>query len=365
MISNTHSLLLLLIAMFVLTGCGASSSSSSATTNTELEVAASNIIDNVIIPATNDFQTQAQKLDDDAHSFCSAMANLTNASLIGLQETWLATASAWYTLLPYKFGPMETSVIVPHYLYIDSYRNDHTDRSTNVANNISAIVADTDEITDDYFTNATPSSVGLLPIEIIFNVYTDVNNYSTPNDRLCSLLKAYTTQLSYRANIIADGWSVNYRNSGESYRTLLLSKKLDIVLDDEDGSSAISKILVGIQDYFDYLTRRNVTTDQAKISDTIWRHLLASINSVNTVLNEDNNGYVNILALMINNGYEQEANTVKSNMALMLSTININSTSSTDPTNMKNAAALLDGNFKREIADGLGVNAGLNFSDGD
>jgi predicted lipoprotein len=365
MISNTHSLLLLLAAAFVLTGCGASSSSSSATTNTELEVAASNIIDNVIIPAANDFQTQAQKLDDDAHSFCSVLANLTETNLTGLQDTWLATASAWYTLLPYKFGPMESSVIAPNYLYIDSYRNDHTDRSANVTSNINAIVADTDTIKDDYFVNATPSSIGLLPIEIIFNTYTDINNYSTPNDRLCSLLKAYTTQLSYRANVIADGWSVDYRNSGKKYRTLLLSKQLDIILNDEDGSSAISKIVVGIQDYFDYLTRRNVTTDQAKISDTIWRHLLASINSVNTVLNEDNNSDVSILALMVNNGYEQEANTVKSNIALILSTININSTSSTDPTNMKNAAALLDGNFKREIADGLGVNAGLNFSDGD
>jgi len=364
MLSKTHLLLLMVIASLTLAGCGASSSSSSAESNTELEVAATHIIDNIIIPAANDFQAQTLKLDTDAHSFCSAPANLTTPNLNALKDTWTDTTSTWYTLLPYKFGPMEASIIVPHYLYVDSYRNDHTDRSNTVRSAINTAVADSDAITDTYFTNATPSSVGLLPIEIIL-FESALSDFSTPNDRLCSVLKAYTVQLSGRANLIANGWSEDYRSSGKSYQTLLLTKQLDIILDDEDGSSAISKIVVSIQDFFDYLTRRNVTADQAKISDTIWTHVQESIYSVNAALNEDNNGDVSVLALMINNGYEQEAETVKSNMTLMLSTINTNQTSATDATDMKNAAALLDGNFKREVADGLGVNAGLNFSDGD
>jgi predicted lipoprotein len=368
MLSKTQTLLLTFIALFI-SGCGADSSSKSENYNTELEVAAINIIDNVIIPAVTSFQLKAEKLNTEAHSFCTVLTNLTTPNLTienlgALKLTWIATADAWYSLLPYKFGPMEANIIVPNFLYIDSYRNDNTDRTDSTRTAINNITSSSTTITDSYLSNATPSSLGLLPIEIILFESTAVD-FSTPNDRLCSILKAYSTELALRASLISKGWDTDYRNSGKSYRTLLLSKQLDTVLQNEDGSSPISKIVVSVQDYFDYINRRNVTSDQAKISNTIWSHLLTSINSVNNVLNEQKDGNINIIKLMTNNGYQREAETVMSNMTLIFSTIDANHTNVTASTNMRAAAALLDGNFKREIADGLGINAGLNFSDGD
>lgn len=368
MLSKTKKILLTFAAL-IISGCRADSSSSYEDTNTELEIAALNIIDNVIIPAAINFKSEAAQLNKDTHSFCTILTdsttpNLTTENLDALKLTWIATTDAWYRLLPYKFGPMEASIIVPNFLYIDSYRNDNTDRTNSMRTTINIIISGTDSIIDSYLSNATPSSVGLLPLEIIL-FESPITDFSTPNDRLCSILKAYSEELTYRADLIADGWNTDYRNTGKSYRTLLLSKQLDTVLENEDGNSAISKIVVSVQDYFDYINRRNVTTDQAKISNTIWSHLLTSINSVDRALNENNSGDISLIKLMTNNGYQQEAENVTSNMTLIFSTIDIDYTNVTAPTDMKAAAALIDGNFKREISDGLGVNAGLNFSDGD
>jgi predicted lipoprotein len=363
------STLLLTSALLLISGCGANSTSETKDTNTELEIAARNIIDNVIIPSAINFKSKTEKLNTETHSFCTeemnlSTPNLTIENLDTLKLTWITVTNAWYTLLPYKFGPMEADIIVPNFLYIDSYRNDNTDRTDRTRNTINTIIAGSDTITDNYLSNATPSSVGLLPLEVIL-FESPIADFSTPNHRLCSILKAYSTELAAKANLIASGWTSNYRNSGKSYRTLLLNNQLDTILDNEDGSSAMSKIVVSVQDYFDYINRRNITTDQAKISNTIWRHLLASINSVNSILHEDNSGSISVIKLMVNNGYQQEAENVNNNIALLLSTIDVSYTNITSATDMKAAAALLDGNFKREIADGLGVNAGLNFSDGD
>ena len=69
---------------------------------------------------------------------------------------------------------------------------------------------------------------------------------------------------------------------------------------------------------------------------------------------------MSLASLMQASGNQTSVDTVRSNLAMARDSI-----SDLDATSFNSAAALLDGNFKREIPDSLDVNLGINFTDGD
>ena len=128
----------------------------------------------------------------------------------------------------------------------------------------------------------------------------------------------------------------------------------------DDGKSAISKITVSVQDYFDYLKNRDVTESTGQISNSIWQSVAASITSVEQVLAGTDATTLSLYQIMKNNGNDLDMTAVTANLEVLKTTI-----SEQNSTNFKAAAGVLDGNFKREIPDAIGVSLGLNFSDGD
>jgi hypothetical protein len=63
---------------------------------------------------------------------------------------------------------------------------------------------------------------------------------------------------------------------------------------------------------------------------------------------------------MANNRFEQTVANVKDNIQTLRSALEDENT-----MDMKAAAAILDGNFKRDIPEAFNIYLGLNFSDGD
>ena len=366
--------LLTITSSVLLTACGSDSSTTSKVLGSEADLAAFQVANNTIVPAANGFLDQAQLLDDQAEQFCRA-GNTTHDNLLSLQTQWKQTAQAWYRLLPFKFGPMEGGLdihlVEPIYAYVDYFRfNKGSDLTLTVRNKIKEWVDGPAPatITDTFIAEKSASLVGFLPIEVALfettntqsNVTTDVVAEFSALPRKCQLLTALSSQLLVQANNIEAGWVADYANTGKSYLSLFLNNELESADVNDDGKSAISKITVSVQDYFDYLKNRDVTESTGQISNSIWQSVAASITSVEQVLAGTDATTLSLYQIMKNNGNDLDMTAVTANLEVLKTTI-----SEQNSTNFKAAAGVLDGNFKREIPDAIGVSLGLNFSDGD
>jgi predicted lipoprotein len=350
----------------LLSACGASDSSLT-TGNNELNVAATEVIDNTIIPAANRFQQQASILVSDSAHFCSTN-NLTESNLTELQNQWIETNLAWYQLLPYRFGPMVNSLLLPTYTYIDGYRLRGTNYTASVRTKIDSLLADTSTINAATFSSSTFQFVGLLALEV--SLFEDAANQSQAkadiiteylsNPRKCQLLTGYASELLRRADIIQQGWTTNYRNTNKSYRELIINNQLDSVLNDEAVESAIKEITVSVQEYFDYLGLRDITLDVSPISSSVWAAIGSSLTSIEELLSGTTNTTISLNRIMANNRFEQTVAILNENFSTLRTALDAMNTVDTVA-----AAKAIDGNFKRDIPDALNINLGINFSDGD
>ena len=364
---TTVPLLTIVLTSVMLTACGGTGSSLSSN-NTELNIAATEVIDNTIIPAANTFHQQVATLVTTSQSFCTA-GNTTEDNLIQLQSQWVTTNLAWFELLPYRFGPMINSEVLPTYIFIDNHRQRGNDAHNTIRNNIDTLIASADD--DAYalkLSQLGANSVGLLALEV--SIFEDAANQSTVsadivlefqnNPRKCQLLEDFGTKLLARAEDVQQGWTNNYRDTGKSYRDLVVNNQLEAVLDDEAGESAIEKIIISMQEFYDYLAKRNVTTNVAQLSSSIWLALDSSLKTTEELLAGTDATTISLNAIMANNRFEQTVLDVEANIQTLRTALEEENTIDT-----KAAAAILDGNFKREISDALNINLGLNFSDGD
>jgi predicted lipoprotein len=358
---------LLLASVLLLSACGGTSSSLSAG-DTELNIAATETIDNTIIPAVNRFQTQAENLVNESQDFCSTN-NITADNLAQLQQQWIDTNLAWYEILPYLFGPMINSEVLPTYIFIDNHRQRGNNAHDTIRNNIDNLLASTDD--EAYalqLSQLGANSIGLLALEI--SIFEDAASQSTvPADivlefqnslRKCQLLSDFGTKLLSRANDIQQGWTVNYRETGQSYRELVVNNQLEVVLDDDAGESAIEKITISVQEFYDYLGKRDVTINAAQLSSSIWLALDNSLKSTEELLAGTDSTEISLNMIMTNNRFEQTVLDINSNIETLRTALEEKNTIDTQA-----AAAILDGNFKREIPEALDITLGLNFSDGD
>lgn len=355
------------LSSLLLTACGGTSSSLSSS-DTELNRAATEVIDNTIIPAANRFQQQVESLISESERFC-AVGNTTEENLSQLQHQWVTTNLAWFELLPYRFGPMINSEVLPTYIFIDYHRQRGDNDSDTIRNNIDTLIASSN---DANYTSALSqlgaNSVGLLALEI--SIFEDAASQSIiPADivlefqnspRKCQLLTDFGTKLLSRAEGVHQGWTNNYRDTGKSYRDLVVNGKLEVALDDEAGESAIKKITISMQEFYDYLGKRNVTTNAAQLSGSIWLALDNSLKNTEELLAGTESTAISFDDIMANNRFEQTVLDIKANIQTLRTALEEKNTIDTQA-----AAAILDGNFKREIPDALDINLGLNFSDGD
>ena len=86
----------------------------------------------------------------------------------------------------------------------------------------------------------------------------------------------------------------------------------------------------------------------------------ASIEATEAIVEGDQGSVVTLASLMLAAQEESALLSVRDNFERAYEAID-------DQSNLDfyTAAGLLDGNFKREIPDGLAVELGINFSDGD
>jgi len=216
-------------------------------------------------------------------------------------------------------------------------------------------------LNDAYFDRLSFTKTGLLALEVA--LFEDASESTSDSDivagfiaepRRCDYLKGLSNLQADYANEFHQGWVSDYQNSGEAYRERFLRGATD------DGSAPLTLLLTSAQDHLNYLKQRSVVDQAGQISGISWSLMQASIEATEAIVEGDGSTVVTLASLMLAAQEESALLSVRDNFERAYEAIN-------DGSNLDfyTAAGLLDGNFKREIPDGLAVELGINFSDGD
>lgn len=343
----------------LLTACGGERKNDPLVlTDDTLNTALTRIVDQTVIPNTQAFAEDAEALVVAVSSFCNA------PSTGGLQQTqsaWEASSTGWYRILPFLFGPPDDNLLTPGYLFIDSLRQRGNDYTSTVRTEINESVSGSEPLNGAYFDGLSFTKVGLLALEVA--LFEDASESTADSDivagfiaqpRRCDYLEGLAQLQAEYANDFYQGWTSDYQNSGEAYRERFLRGATD------DGSAPLTLLLTSAQEHLNYLKQRTVADQAGQISGISWALMQASIEATEAIVEGDQGSVVTLASLMLAAQEESALLSVRDNFERAYEAID-------DQSNLDfyTAAGLLDGNFKREIPDGLAVELGINFSDGD
>ncbi|MEM9758130.1 MAG: imelysin family protein [Pseudomonadota bacterium] len=325
----------------------------------EAAVALEQLVDDVIIAGAESFQTDAQGLLAGAESFCAS----GSTDLAELQSGWEGLMERWFFLANYVFGPLNDNIVSPVFYFIDSLRLRGTDYTETVRAVIAEDISSDQVLNDEFFAGKTFQRVGLLALEVaLFETATGERSQdlamitaeygNTP--RKCEVLIGLARQLTQQADYVVDGWLVQHRNATEPYRTLFLAGETD------DGTEPMAQLIIAIQEHLEYLQSRRVVEVAAQLSQHNWDAVSAGVDGAEAYLEGAGEDSVSFFDVMIENGETAVVDEVRGTLAAIREAIDLQ-----DPAILEVRLGQLDGNFKREIADALGVELGINFSDGD
>lgn len=361
----------------LLTACYTDTSSTSTTPKTEIDIAVAEIIDNTVTPALDSFLQETETLTNLTASFC-ALDNKLENDLTTLQAQWIATNNTWFKLSPYLFGPLTSKdfFTAEAFWYIDSYRQRGNNYIATVRTDILDMLAGSEPLDSSVFSTKNFNKVGLLALEVLLfetsgshpqplsQLTADITSEYQNTPRKCDILKGQANELNRRVAMIHNAWHKDYRDTGTGYRDLLVNKQLESTFTENNdidgtGTPAFTRLVVSTQQHLDFLTKRNITTQSAQLSNSVWQALAHTQISLQEFLAGTDQSNLSLYRMM-DNGYDANISALKENMSFFKLSIEEKNT-----VNFKSFAADLDGNFKRELPQALNAELGLNFTDGD
>lgn len=345
----------------LLMGCGGGKTIDSfAGNNADLTLALKETVNKTIIPTVEGFLQSSQQFKQKTTDFCGAPSK---PKLTELQDGWKSLSLQWYKLAIYNFGPVNDDVIFPKINYIDSLRQRGTDYTGTIRTEITNDMNSAVSLNEAYFSGKDFNRVGLLALELL--AFETADNAHLTDDqsivdefiatpRKCELLKGLSALNVSHARYIRDGWKTEHLSTGKSYKSLFLNNQFD------NGDKSIPVLIVSIQSHLDYLSRRNVATIGAKTAGYGFENIQASINEIKLVLKGASGSQESFFGVMKTFGAQNSVDIVEDNIAAIEAKIQ-----SRNVAELNASMGLLDGNFKREIPQGIGVVLGINFTDGD
>lgn len=327
-----------------------------------LEVVIQDAVENTIVPDIITFQAAAESMQADVEGFCEAIGPDT---LDDVQASWKALSEAWNAVAGYNVGPLDDDVVTPKIIFIESMRLRGTDYTETVRFAATEAISSTEPLDDDFFNRSTFNKVGLLALEVLIFEDTREAHSNDPADivsdyeaqpRKCEYLRGVMGLLTRHATEVRDGWTVAFGDTGEAFKDTMLEPEL------ADGSEPIAALLIALQEHLDYLQVRKLEgTLDAQLSGHFYPNVRAGLEAFERLLVQPMpEESVGILDFMQEHDYQAEADLVTTNLEMAKAAI-----TQEDREALTAAIGLLDGNLKREIPDGLDVNLGITFSDGD
>lgn len=359
----------------LLSACGSDTESTIDTPMSEVDLGVQASITNTVIPAINNFSQDITELNASIDSFCS---NVNEANLTLLQTAWKESFISWYQLLPFQLGPLvltdDNAAILN---YIDFYRNSsvvlRTSNLNDINSGLNALMSGA-AITETSLTNTLSKNVGLLVLETaIYSTLSDstttsdiVTEFSGPSKK-CDIIQALGYALNERTSFIKSQWTMDYRGTGENYLNLFTNNELEnfdygsSFDNDNKGTPASETLIVALQEFLDFVGNSDSLNELTRFSsDVLWDAYAASIGSIESILDQSANTELTLYAIMKSNGYEQDVETIQTSLTFIKQAIADKNT-----VDFIAAAKALDGNFKTSVIDGLNINKGLTFADGD
>ena len=319
-----------------------------------------NTIDNTVVPDIGRFRGEAESMRGRVDAFCAAPDPET---LGELQAGWRSLSEAWNAVAMYNLGPLDDDFITPKIIFFESMRQRGTDYTQTVRDEITLAIDRGDALDDAYFEGLTFNKVGLLALEILAfeNATADSSDAAAivadydAEPRRCGYLRGITARLNGHALELDDEWNIAFAE-GEAFRDAMLGNVL------EDGSQPIVALLIALQEHMVYLEDRKLEGIlDAQLSGHFYPNVSATLEALERLLVQPTpDDAIGILDFMTARGLEADVETVEANLAMAQA-----AAAAEDREALATAIGLLDGNLKREIPDGLGVDLGLNFSDGD
>ena len=343
----TTCLVALLGSSFVVSCAGDSNSGDAGPSPVEVLIQGISV---QILQEVENFSTTTAALSASTTAFCAAPSE---AGLQDVQTQWRASAVAWYQLQTFNFGPADADPVFPLYSFVDSLRLAGTDYTNSLRTTLEAWRTGDTELNRDFFAAQRFDDLGLLALELSLYDGDDLAATYASDSRRCAILDGLAQDLEERATAFKIGWTESYDDTGTPYVQLLLNAMLP------SGREPLVQIVVAVQNYLDYLHRDHIIDIAGQLSNANWVLLEGAVNAIDEVCAADLEGG-NMLYWMQQLGGADAASKLQTDLTAAHAAI-----AAQDATALETALSALDGDFKREVPDTLGIDLGLTLTDGD
>jgi predicted lipoprotein len=326
---------------------------------TGLQAVVASSADGVIIPAIENWQQASTSFYLQTEQFCKKPSS---PALKQLQAGWKHLSLKWNQTIMYDFGPLRDNLFSAKVNFVESMRQRGKNYDKTVASRLNQRLNDTKKLDSAYFVGLNFNLVGMSALEqMVFSDFTTqktdtgsiVSNYRQ-HRRSCELLVGLSRLNSDIADYVLDGWHKKSRGSKKSYRELFAKNQLI------NGEKSLTKLIFSVQDYFRYIKQRKLEGRlDAKLSAMTFTNMIAGLEAIEQLFT----GKGSNLSLQ---KYLQASDN-KSVADIFLKTLQTAKTQAKlkDREAMKRTYTKLVKMLEKDIPKGLGVDFGMNFTDGD
>jgi len=346
-------------SLLLLMACGGGSGDSSQADAFSLVL--KETTNKIILPTVKGFHDKSTAFKASSDDFCKTPSK---PKLATLQNDWRALSTQWYKLALYNFGPVNNDLIFPRVNFIDSLRQRGKDYTSTARNEILKDLNSSENLNIAYFKAKDFKLVGLLPLELLtFETADDTHSTQAQaivdefkdKPRKCKILTGLSALNASIATDINSGWNTpGYKETGNSFKSLFLSNALD------KGKKSIPTLIISIQKHLDYLAKRDIASKGAKVANHSFNNIQSSIDEIKLILEGSSHSKASFFSFMKAANSQGSVDTIRTNIIKIEESIKAKNTE-----DLKINLGYLDGNFKREVAEGLGVKLGITFTDGD
>lgn len=355
-----------IIASLVTAGCGGRDPESNQPVDF-VQRALDTALTDTVVPTIEDFALRARALDEAVKAACPAP---TQQEMVELQDMWIALANVWSAAAIYNLGPLDDDLIAPTMIYVESMRQRGIDYADTVRESVDMGIASQQPLDDNYFQALQFNRVGLLSLEVLLFEGAEPVRSSTVSNvvrdfqdepRRCEYLKGVSSLLAQRADDVREGWTSDFKGLGP-FKDLMRDPEL------EDGSRPIQSLLISVSAHLEYLEKRklNGVLDMRVAHAArpelglFFINLDRALQEVQDLVQESDDEDPVLLNAMAHRGFSSEVAQLQVSLRLARETAQ-----RADRVELADRVISLTDYFREEVPDALGVDLGLNFSDGD
>ena len=308
--------------------------------------------DQTIIPNIKQWRNQAAQLVKQSKRFC---AQPEPAGLQATQQQFKQLYRAWNRVLPFDFGPLRDNLFTPKVHFIESTRQRGRDYSNPIKAHIQQVVDGGQTLDAAYFDGLKFTLVGMPALEImLFDAPSRAllaQYQSSP--RQCALLEGLSALNLRHADYVLQGWTGSNQDQ-PNYRQLFLNNQSD------DGEKSIVKLIFAMQDYLRYVHQRKLPNQlDATRSGMSYENLAAGLQAVSTLFSQNGAG-ISMAAYLKQQGKADVADTFMDWIHQSESAIQ-----QQDMGDLARLYGRMIRALERDIPQAMGVDLGINFTDGD